>query len=74
MVDMSNKSNEEIMLTANETMLNSKGFILFVCHQDGGLEMIESTAGMSQAETRGLRSWSNYYENVQDDENDDIGF
>jgi hypothetical protein len=69
---MSNNS-EQMLLAANETMLNSKGFILFVCHQDGGLEMIESTAGMSQAETRGLRSWSNYYENVQDDEESDIG-
>lgn len=68
---MSNNS-EQMLLAANETMLNSKGFILFVCHQDGGLEMIESTAGMSQAETRGLRSWSNYYENVQDDEKSDI--
>lgn len=68
---MSNNS-EQMLLAANETMLNSKGFILFVCHQDGGLEMIESTAGMSQAETRGLRSWSNYYENVQDDEESDI--
>lgn len=71
---MSNKSSEEMLLAANETMLNSKGFILFVCHQDGGLEMIESTAEMSQAETRGLRSWSNYYENVQDDKEEDIGF
>jgi hypothetical protein len=69
---MSNNS-EQMLLAANETMLNSKGFILFVCHQDGGLEMIESTAEMSQAETRGLRSWSNYYENVQDDEESDIG-
>lgn len=68
---MSNNS-EQMLLAANETMLNSKGFILFVCHQDGGLEMIESTAGMSQAETRGLRSWSNYYENVQYDEKSDI--
>jgi hypothetical protein len=68
---MSNNS-EQMLLAANETMLNSKGFILFVCHQDGGLEMIESTAEMSQAETRGLRSWSNYYENVQDDEESDI--
>jgi hypothetical protein len=68
------KTGEEMLLVGNETMLNSKGFILFVCHQDGGLEMIESTGGMSQAECRGLRSWSNYYENVQDDKEDDIIF
>lgn len=68
---MSNNS-EQMLLAANETMLNSKGFILFVCHQDGGLEMIEGTVDLNQAETRGLRSWSNYYENVQYDEKSDI--
>lgn len=68
---MSNNS-EQMLLAANEAMLNSKGFILFVCRQDGGLEMIEGTVDLSQAETRGLRSWANYYENVQDDEKSDI--
>ena len=66
------KNSEQMLLAANETMLNSKGFILFVCHQDGGLEMIEGTVDLNQAETRGLRSWSNYYENVQYDEKSDI--
>ena len=54
-------SSEEILLSANEVLVNSKGFILFVCHHDGGLEMVEGTSSLSQAETRGLRSWANYY-------------
>lgn len=62
------EDNDNILLSANEVLLNSKGFILFVCHQDGGLEMVEGTGGLSQAETRGLRSWANYYENIKDNE------
>ena len=62
------EDNDNILLSANEVLLNSKGFILFVCHQDGGLEMVEGTGGLSQAETRWLRSWANYYENIKDNE------
>lgn len=47
-------TEESIRLRANEAMLNSKGFLLFVVPQDGSLEMVGDTTGLSTAERSGL--------------------
>lgn len=50
-----NEFNEEtIRLRANEAMLNSKGFLLFVVCQDGSLEKVCDTTTLSAAERNGL--------------------
>jgi len=51
---MKNYTEETIRLRANEAMLNSKGFMLFVVCQDGSLEKIGDTTTLSAAERNGL--------------------
>ena len=47
-------TSESIRLQANESMLNSKGFLLFVVLQDGSLETIGDTTDLSTVERLGL--------------------
>lgn len=55
---MKEYNNETIRLRANEAMLNSKGFLLFVVCQDGSLEKIGDTTILSGAERNGLEYFS----------------
>jgi hypothetical protein len=50
-------TNESIRMRANEAMLNSKGFILFVVGVDGSLETVGDTTELSAAERRGLNDY-----------------
>jgi len=51
-------TEETIRLRANEAMLNSKGFLLFVVCQDGSLEKVGDTTALSAAERNGLEYFS----------------
>jgi hypothetical protein len=55
---MKNYTTETIRLRANDALLNSKGFLLFVVCQDGGLEKIGDTTELSAAERNGLEYFS----------------
>jgi len=50
-------TNESIRMRANEAMLNSKGFVLFVVGVDGSLETVGDTTELSAAERRGLSDY-----------------
>jgi hypothetical protein len=50
-------TNESIRMRANEAMLNSKGFILFVVGVDGSLETVGDTTELTSAERRGLNDY-----------------
>jgi hypothetical protein len=50
-------TNESIRMRANEAMLNSKGFILFVVGIDGSLETVGDTTELSSAERHGLKEY-----------------
>lgn len=48
---------ETIRLRANELMLNSKGFILFVVNPDGSLQLVGDETELSGAERKGLHAY-----------------
>jgi hypothetical protein len=50
-------TDEQIRLRANEAMLNSKGFVLFIVHKDGGLETIWDTEHLTAAERHGIEHY-----------------
>lgn len=50
-------TSESIRMRANEAMLNSKGFILFVVGVDGSLETVGDTTELTAAERRGLNDY-----------------
>ena len=50
-------TSESIRMRANEAMLNSKGFILFVVGIDGSLETVGDTTELTAAERRGLNDY-----------------
>jgi len=50
-------TSESIRMRANEAMLNSKGFIIFVVNVDGSLETIGDTTELNAAERRGLNDY-----------------
>jgi hypothetical protein len=47
-------TDETIRLRANEALLMSKGFLLYVVCQDGSLEKIGDTTQLNPAERNGL--------------------
>jgi hypothetical protein len=51
---MKDYTEESIRLRANESMLNSKGFLLFSVCQDGSLEKVGDTTQLTASERNGL--------------------
>jgi hypothetical protein len=54
---MKKYTSESIRVRANEAMLNSKGFMLFVVGVDGSLETVGDTTELNSAERRGLNDY-----------------
>ena len=50
-------TDESIRLKANEALLASKGFILYVVNADGSLAYMGNTSGLNAAERYGLQSF-----------------
>jgi len=50
-------TSESIRMRANEAMLNSKGFLLFIVCSDGSLETVGDTSELTTVEQRGLDSY-----------------
>lgn len=48
------EQREKYLLDANEKLLKSKGYIIFVINQDGDLESMGDTIDCNPAEHRGL--------------------
>ena len=51
-------TTESIKLKANESLLSSKGFLLFTVAQDGHLECVGDTSELTSSERYGIEAYT----------------